>query len=92
MNFIKNIYPANINSSEFLRSVGASRGCITILQSRKLGGSLAFMNEYGLSEEFTSQLTRFKWILTNIYAPCKSERKPQFIEWLQNMNMPEEWD
>lgn len=53
---------------------------------------MAFTNEYGLSVEFSSQLTGLKWILTNIYAPYEPERKPQFIEWLQNIDMPEDWD
>ena len=30
------------------------------------------------------------WILTNIYAPRAAERKTSFLEWLRNINMPDE--
>lgn len=93
LSFIKNICPPSFDTFEYLPSVVASGGCITIWQSRKYTGVLAFSNDYGISVELTSTLTGLKRILSNIYAPCGHERnKPQFIEWLQNIDMPEEWD
>lgn len=71
LGFIKKICPPSFDSFEFLPSIGASGGCITIWQSNKLNGAPAFMNEYSLAVEFISLQSGQKWILSNIYAPCE---------------------
>lgn len=92
MNFLKNICPASFDCFEFLPSIGAYGWCITIWKSSKFTGTVSFMNEYSLSAELTSSQTGLKWILTNVYGPCEHERKPQFIEWLKNIEMSNETD
>lgn len=92
MDFIKKICPASFTHFEYLPSVGASGGCITIWKASKFSGVLSFMNEYGLSVEFTSIQTGDKWMLTNIYGPSTPENKSAFIEWLQQIEMPDELD
>jgi hypothetical protein len=47
--FIKNFYPSSFDAFEFLPSVGASGGIITIWKSSLFSGSLAFSNEYAIS-------------------------------------------
>lgn len=32
------------------------------------------------------------WVLTNIYGPCTSEVKVQFIEWFRDIDMPNDID
>jgi hypothetical protein len=32
------------------------------------------------------------WVLTNIYAPCTSERKVAFLNWLHDFELSEEMD
>ena len=35
-------------------------------------------------------MSRDNWILTNIYAPCTPEGKREFLEWFDNIQMPDE--
>lgn len=78
---------------EYLPSVGASGGCITIWKCSKFFGTMSFMNDYGLSVEMTSLQSGDKWVLTNIYGPSAHEDKPAFGDWLKNIEMPDdlEW-
>jgi hypothetical protein len=34
-----------------------------------------------MSIEFESTLSGVSWIITNIYAPCITEGKEQFLDW-----------
>jgi hypothetical protein len=45
-----------------------------------------------MSLEFTSNISRASWILTNIYAPCSSEGRAQFLDWFSNIDMPDGTD
>lgn len=78
------------NKFESVPSIGNSRGCITIWQSSKFDGILDFSNEYGLSIKLQSKHTNIDWILTNIYVPCDPEAKPPFLEWFQNVEVPQD--
>jgi exonuclease III len=67
--FLKKFYPASFVTFEFLPSVGASGGIITIWKSSLFSGSLAFSNEYAISIEFLSKHDQSAWLLTNVYGP-----------------------
>ena len=88
--FIKNFCPRDFDSFEFLPSLGASGGVITIWKSHLFSGQLVFSNDFGTSVEFVSCLDAITWVLTNIYAPCTPAGKLQFIDWLKNIQMPDE--
>jgi hypothetical protein len=45
-----------------------------------------------MSIEFVSTLSGAAWTLTNVYAPCNSEGRQQFLEWFNGIDMPEETD
>jgi hypothetical protein len=90
--FIRNFCPPIFDSFEFLPSVGASGGLITIWKSVIFFGTLAFRNEFGISIDFTSKHDNSEWILTNVYGPCTSEGKHLFLGWLKSIEMPEETD
>lgn len=78
--FLRKICPPEFDKYEFLPSVGASGGCITIWKGNKFAGTVSFTNEFNISIEFTSLHSGAKWVLTNIYAPYESDRKPAFID------------
>lgn len=40
--------------------------------------------------EFTSQFNNESWILTSVYGPCDSDGKIAFIDWLENIQMPDD--
>jgi hypothetical protein len=52
----------------------------------------AFLNEFSLSVEFICKLNNQTWVLTNVYAPCTSEGKRDFLNWFKNIHMPDNID
>ena len=67
LQFIKNFCPRQVDSFEFLPSVGAFGGIITIWKSYLFDGHLAFSNDFSISVELTSKHNDSTWLLTNIY-------------------------
>ena len=55
LQFIKNFCPRQFDSFEFLPSVGASGGIITIWTVYLFYGHLAFSNDFSISVELTSK-------------------------------------
>lgn len=92
MNFLRNFCPREFDRFEYLPSIGASGGMITIWKSRLFSGELVFSNNYSLSVQFSSQLNDESWIVSNIYGPCIPEGKRQFTDWFKQIQMPQEWD
>ena len=92
LQYIKNFCPPAFDAFEFLPSVGASGGLITIWKSAYFEGHLAFHNSFSLSVDFRSLHNNVEWLLTNIYGPCTDEGKLSFVDWLKNIAMPEEVD
>jgi exonuclease III len=90
--FIKKFCPASFDAFEFLPSVGASGGIITIWKSSLFSGSLAFSNAYAISIEFLSKHDQSAWLLTNVYGPCTSEGKIVFLNWLKDIQIAQEVD
>jgi hypothetical protein len=43
-----------------------------------------------MSVEFVSTFSREIWVLTNIYAPCTTEGKMEFWNWLHDFELPED--
>ncbi|KAG2620940.1 hypothetical protein PVAP13_3NG233526 [Panicum virgatum] len=90
LQFIKNFCPRQVDSFEFLPSVGAFGGIITIWKSYPFYGHLAFSNDFSISVELTSKHDDSTWLLTNIYAPCTASGKHLFLHWLKDIQMPPE--
>jgi hypothetical protein len=70
--------------------VGASGGIITIWKSAVLVGAEMFRNSYAISVELTSIYNNESWILTNVYGPCDVDGKRSFLDWLSNVQMPDD--
>jgi hypothetical protein len=71
----------------FLPSAGNSGGSLIAWDSSKFSGQLIFQNNFAQSVEFSCKLPGENWILTNIYAPCTSEGKLNFLNWFKNIDM-----
>lgn len=90
--FIRKLYPPAFDAFEFLPSVGASGGIITIWKSSMMDGTLSFQNKFAFSVDFTSLHNNYDWILTNVYCPCSNEGNVEFTDWLKSIQMPDEVD
>jgi hypothetical protein len=48
---------------------------------------LIFQNSYAISIQFSSLHNGAQWVLTNIYAPCTSAGKRDFLSWFASIAM-----
>jgi hypothetical protein len=92
LDYIKKFCPRKFNKFEFLPSVGASGGLLIIWNGNLFKGELTFQNEFSLSVKFTNNISSESWIITNIYGRCQTDRKPLFIDWFSNIDMPDDLD
>jgi hypothetical protein len=53
---------------------------------------MVFQNNYAMSIEVTSTMSRIPWLLTNIYTPCTPEAKLEFLNWFSSIDMPVDTD
>ena len=73
-------------------SIGASGGFLTAWNGSMFTGELLFQNKFSLSIQFTWNSSSNKWILSNIYGPCRHEEKIEFTDWFSNIQMPNDVD
>lgn len=88
--YIRNFCPKRINKFEFTPSVGASGGLLIAWNDSYFQGQKVFENKFSLSIQFTSVYTEETWFLTNIYGPCLAEEKLEFLNWLNNIQTPDD--
>jgi hypothetical protein len=74
---------------EFTPSVGASGGAIIIWKSSCFNVHVIVHNSYAMSMELVSTFSGMAWVLTDIYAPCTTDGKMEFLNWLHNFELPE---
>jgi hypothetical protein len=55
-------------------------------------GTEVFQNNFAILVEFSSVHSNDSWILTLVYGPCDNERKEAFMNWFENIQMPEDVD
>jgi hypothetical protein len=67
-------------------------GTIIIWKSSRFSGQVIAQNSYAMSVEFVSSYSGAVWVLTNIYAPCTSKGKIEFLNWLHDFELPEGTD
>lgn len=90
--YIKQFYPTNFDSFDFLPSVGASGGTIIVWSSQLFTEEPIFQNNFAQSIEFTTLASGDKWVLTIVYEPCTDEGRDQFLQWFQNIDMLDDID
>ena len=86
--FVRRFCPASLDKFAFHPSVGASGGMITLWKGCLFDGEPVHSNEFALSVKFRSLHNSDEWILSNIYGPCVSEGKRQFLSWFSGIQMP----
>lgn len=93
ISLIKKLCPPSFDAFEFLPSIVASGGIITIWKSVIIEGHLSFQNNFSISIDIRSRHNNAKWVLTNVYGPCSREGKIEFTNWLKDIQMPDdvEW-
>lgn len=89
---LRNFCPRRFNKFDFVPFVGASGGLIVIWSDVVFQGSIEFKNEFSISIQFSSVHNNDSWIITNIYEPCQSESRTLFLDWFQNIDMPDDVD
>jgi exonuclease III len=55
-------------------------------------GQVSFQNDFAMNVEFVSVVSSATWTLTNIYVPCTAQEKLVFLNWFQNVDMPDHVD
>lgn len=90
LQYVRKFRPPQFDSFEFLPSIGASGGIISIWKGAKFEGKLLSHNDFAISVEITCKLSSESWILTNIYAPCTTDGKASFLEWFKHIDMSDD--
>jgi exonuclease III len=88
--YLKNFWTASFDNFEYVPSVGQSGGTLVIWKGSRFNGAVIFQTKYAMNIEFSSNISNDVWILSNIYAPCMPEGKHDFLEWLHNIDMPDD--
>jgi exonuclease III len=93
LDYLKKFCHRNLDKFEFTPSVGASGGLIVIWSGRLFSGTLMHSNSYALTIHFICKLSGKIFHLTNIYGPCSSVGKVDFVNCLYNFDTStiEDW-
>jgi hypothetical protein len=91
-NYIKNFFPPTFDKFEYVPAIGNSCGTIIVWKSSKFNAHVVFQNNFVMSIECTSTISGASWILRNVYAPSTPEGRQSFLQWLKNIEMPDETD
>lgn len=79
LQFIRKFSPRGFDSFEFLPSIRASGGLITIWKSSVFSGQMVFQNAFAIIVKFSARHNCDTWFLTNIYGPCTHDGKGVFF-------------
>jgi hypothetical protein len=90
--YLKNFCPSTFDCFDYIPSEGNSGGIITIWKGNRFSGQTIFNNHFAIDVEFTSSISSALWILSNIYAPCSADGRLEFLNWYENIDMPEDTD
>jgi hypothetical protein len=92
VSYIKKFCPASFDALCFLPSIGASWGILVVWKISVFHGVEVFQNSFAISIEFCSVHNNDSWVLTSIYGPCGAEGKQAFLDWFENISMPDSVD
>ena len=90
--YVKQFFPRKLSKFDYLPSVVASGGLITICNDQILTGHTIHRNDFSLTIEFTYKLNGNKWDLTNIYGPCQPDKRMEFLNWFQDFQIDDDMD
>lgn len=92
MSYIRNFCPGSFDDFCFLPSIGNSGGILVAWKSSSFTGTVLFQNQFSIFVEFISALNNDTWVLTSVYGPCDPEGKLIFLDWLENIQLPDDVD
>jgi len=84
LQFIRKFSPHGFDSFEFLPSIRASGGLITVWKSSVFSGQMVFQNAFAITVKFSARHNCGTWFLTNIYGPCTHDGKRSFLQWFKH--------
>jgi exonuclease III len=90
--FIKSCCPKRFDEFAYVPSAGASGGLIIIWNSSLFRGLVMHCEIFALSVHFTSKQSTHAFTLINIYGPCTGEERDNFVQWLNDVNIPDDED
>ena len=90
--FIKSCCPSRFDDYVYVPSNGASGGLIIIWDISIFSGMVMHCEQFAISVHFSSKQTAQKWTLINIYGPCMGDLRDDFVQWLFNLNIPDDED
>ena len=90
--YIRKFCPPTFDDFCFLPSVGASGGILVVWKSAFFVGQEVFRNSYAISVDFFSVHSGDSWTLTSVYGPCDPDGKVAFMNWFEDIDMPEDTD
>lgn len=88
--FIIKFSPAGFDTFEYLPSVGASGGLITVWKSSAFSGEVVFQNSFAITIKFSARHNGDTWFLTNIYGPCTHDGKRAFLHWFKHYTISDD--
>jgi hypothetical protein len=88
--YIKKFCPTCFHGFCFLPLAGASGGILVAWKSSVFSRAQIFQNSFALLVEFTYVWSNDSWILTSVYGPCDSLGKETFMNWFENIEMPDD--
>lgn len=90
LGYIRKFCPMSFDDFCFLPSTGASGGILVAWKSSIFAGHMVFQNRFAILVEFSSNHNSEPWILSSVYGPCDNEGKGEFMQWFENVQMPDE--
>lgn len=90
--FIKGFCPCRFDNFAYSPSVGASGGILVVWNSSIFSGQLIEVQIFGIIIKFTSTHSNQQWTLVTLYGPCQGEERDNFVQWLYNLNVPDDED
>lgn len=93
--FVKQLAPRRLDHFSFVPasgSLGKSGGLITIWDGALFTGTVIDLLPFALHVLLQSNLSAVCFHIVNIYGPCTSSTRPEFLDWLCSLDIGDEDD
>jgi hypothetical protein len=90
--FIRGFCPRRFDNFVYSPSVGALGGILVVWNSSVFAGTLIEVQHFGIIIKFKYVHSNQQWTMVNVYGPCQGEERDNFVQWLYNLNVPDDED
>jgi hypothetical protein len=87
---LRAVAPKQFDTFAFSPSLGARGVILVVWKSSLFKGTLLEVQRFGIVIVFESIHTKHKWMLVVVYGPCEGEQRDWFVQWLFNLNIPDD--